>query len=155
MAFMDAMKNKLSAAGQTTVQKAKELSELTKLNTTIADCESKIKSLYSKLGYEVYLAYHEKPLLEVEGILHEIKELYQKIEHCKEQITVLNSANTCPNCGNKINKGMVFCSGCGYQLQEKESVVEEQQTIVCSQCGETVLSDALFCAACGNKLNEE
>ena len=50
MAFFDNMRGKLNQASQTTVQKAKEFSEIAKLNATIAATERQINELYSKLG---------------------------------------------------------------------------------------------------------
>lgn len=41
------------------MQKAKDLSEITKLNMVISESETKINEIYSEIGYKVYCAYRE------------------------------------------------------------------------------------------------
>lgn len=156
MAFFDNMKGKLNQASQTTVQKAKEFSEIAKLNATIAATERQINELYSKLGYEVYCAYNEAPLPEVEGLLTQLKELHQNIENCRAQIKEISAVETCPNCGARISKEMIFCSGCGSKLAvpkpEVEIVEEVQEAVFCGACGAELTPGAIFCTNCGNKV---
>lgn len=47
------------------MQKAKDLSEITKLNMAVSESETKINEIYSEIGYKVYCAYRENPLEEV------------------------------------------------------------------------------------------
>lgn len=158
MAFFDNMRGKLNQASQTTVQKAKEFSEIAKLNATIATTERQINELYSKLGYEVYCAYNEAPLPEVEGLLGQLKELHRNIENCRAQIKEINAVETCPNCGARITKEMIFCSGCGTKLAvpQPEPVVqveeEAQEPIFCGACGTELAPDSIFCTNCGNRV---
>lgn len=156
MAFFDNVKGKLNQASQTTVQKAKELSEIAKLNATIAGNERQINELYSKLGYEVYCAYNENPLPEVEDLLGQLRELHQNIERCRAQIKEISAVETCPNCGARISKEMIFCSGCGTKLavpQPEAEVVEEvQETVFCGACGAELTPGAIFCTNCGNRV---
>ena len=65
MAFLDGVKGKISKAGYSTMQKAKDLSEITKLNMAVSESETKINEIYSEIGYKVYCAYRENPLEEV------------------------------------------------------------------------------------------
>lgn len=154
MAFFDNVRGKLNQAGQTTVQKAKELSEIAKLNAAIAAAERQINDLYGKLGYEVYCAYNENPLPEVEELMNQLKELHQNIENCRVQIKEITAVDTCPNCGARISKDMIFCSGCGSKLEVPQpEVVEEAQTAAfCGACGAELAPGAIFCTNCGNKV---
>lgn len=157
MAFFDNVRGKLNQASQTTVQKAKELSEIAKLNAAIASTERQINELYSKLGYEVYCAYNEAPLPEVESLINQLKELHQNIENCRAQIKEINAVETCPHCGARITKEMIFCSGCGNRLivpQPEPLVVEEnvQEVLLCGACGAELAPDSIFCTNCGNKV---
>ena len=52
----------------------------------------------------------------------------------------------CPNCGNKITKGMAFCSGCGTKIQTNAPGV-------CTACGATLPEGAEFCIGCGKAVN--
>ena len=56
-------------ASHSTVQKAKDLSELVKLNGTVSSAEKQISELYGKIGFEVYCAYCKAPLPEVSSVL--------------------------------------------------------------------------------------
>lgn len=75
MAFLDGVKGKISKAGYSTMQKAKDLSEITKLNMAVSESETKINEIYSEIGYKVYCAYRENPLEEVKEEIGQIREL--------------------------------------------------------------------------------
>lgn len=152
MAFINHVRGRLTQAGQSTVQKAKDLSELAKLNNTISNSEKQISDLYGRVGYEVYCAYRNNPLPEVADMLKQITDLHQVIENCKAQIKAINSADTCPQCGAKVSKEMAFCSGCGYKLVTAEKTEAPVQTAFCNNCGAAISADSVFCASCGQKL---
>ncbi|AGA68389.1 hypothetical protein Desdi_0866 [Desulfitobacterium dichloroeliminans LMG P-21439] len=52
----------------------------------------------------------------------------------------------CHNCGNKLPKGAVFCSGCGTKAGQ-------DNPNICSACGTAIPQDALFCINCGAAVN--
>ena len=149
MAIYDNLKDKLSQTSQSAVSRVKDLSETMRLNTEIGDIENQINDLYSKIGYEVYIAYKDKPLPEVEGMIAEISELHNRIEESKLLIQAMQSANTCPACGNKIKPGMAFCSSCGAKLPEAAA---PERAAFCSQCGAPAVDGADFCMSCGAEL---
>ena len=150
MAIFDDMKEKISQAGPSTVQKAKDLSGVTRLNSEISSTEDEISTLYGRIGYEIYRAYREDPQPEVADLVRQVTELHQKIESCREQINAINAANSCPQCGAKINKGMVFCSNCGFKLPVEPK--PEPAAAFCTGCGAPVTPGAVFCMSCGKKL---
>lgn len=152
MAFMGGMKDKFSQASRSTVQKAKNLSELARLNSVISDTETQINELYGKIGYEVYCAYKEAPLPEIEELIVRISELNKTIDICKLQIQVINAVNTCPQCGAKTKKEMIFCSACGFKLEEILKSEENERTLFCRNCGAPVMEGFLFCTSCGKKI---
>jgi len=153
MALFDTMKNKISAAGQTTVQKAKDLTEITRLNSTIAGAEEQVRELYTTMGYEIYRAYYENPLPEVAELIGQITQLHQKIEDCKAQIDAINEVKTCPQCGGKVSKEMAFCGNCGFRLPVEEPVpVAEAKPAFCGVCGAPITPETVFCTNCGNKV---
>ena len=104
MAFMNNMRDRLTQASQSTVQKAKDLSELAKLNGAVSNAEKQISELYGKIGYEVYCAYCNAPLPEVAELIQQVTDLHQTIEACKAQIKAINTADTCPQCGAKSKR---------------------------------------------------
>lgn len=154
MAFFDNMKGKISQTSSSTVQKAKDLSEITRLNRLISESENQISELYGRIGYEVYRAYHENPLPEVSELINQVTETHKNIVTYREQIQTINNANTCPQCHSKISKGMAFCSGCGYKLTITETTESPVQSAFCSNCGASISADSMFCASCGQKLGQ-
>lgn len=153
MAFIENVKGKFSQAGASTVQKAKELSELARLNSAVSDAEKQISELYGKIGYEVYCAYHDAPLPEVAELIGQVSALHQNIQDCKAQIKAINTANTCPQCGAKISKGMAFCSGCGFKLPVVEQPAAAGQASFCTNCGAPIAAGSAFCTSCGKKVD--
>lgn len=151
MAFINNVRGRLTQAGQSTVQKAKDLTDLAKLNNTISNSERQISELYGNIGYEVYCAYRNAPLPEVADLFSQITELHQLIENCKAQIKAINAADTCPQCGAKVTKNMAFCSGCGYKLPVAEQPAPDE-VCACVHCGAAVSADSVFCSSCGAKI---
>lgn len=125
MALFDNVRGRLTQAGQSTVQKAKGLSEVTRLNAKISGLENQINDMYRQIGYAIYCAHHEDPLPECAGAINQITELHKAIEECRAQIKAINDADTCPQCGAKINKSMVFCGVCGCRLVPEQPAVEQ------------------------------
>lgn len=158
MSFLDGVKGKISKASYSTVQKAKDISELTKLNMAISESETKIVELYSEIGMRIYDAYKENPILEAEEQIKQITELQEAIEVCKLQINVLNAGSTCPRCGAKTKPSMVYCSNCGLKLQvdneEEKQNTEQVKPLFCSKCGAPLEADTAFCTECGNKVED-
>ena len=153
MALFDSMKTKITAAGQSTVQKAKDLTEITKLHSAISGAEEQIRELYTNLGYEVYRTYYEKPLPEVADQIQKITDLHQKIEEFKAQIDAINDVKTCPQCGAKVAREMAFCGTCGCKLPvEEPAPAEEEKAAFCSACGAPITAETVFCTNCGNKV---
>lgn len=151
MAFIDNMRDKLNQASQYTVQKAKNLSEVARLNSAISTAEKEINELYGKIGYEIYRAYCDAPQPEVADLIQQVAGLHDLIEASREQIKTINGADTCPQCGAKISKGMVFCSGCGNKLVTEEAPAAEK-TSFCSNCGAQISAESMFCTSCGQKI---
>ena len=154
MAIFDTMKTKISAAGQSTVQKAKDLTEITKLHSAISGAEDQIRELYTDLGYEIYRAYCDEPLPEVADQIRQITDLHRKIEDCRAQIDAINAVKTCPQCGARVAKDMSFCGSCGCRVAVAEALPQEEETeAFCDVCGAPVTEGTVFCTNCGNKLS--
>ena len=143
MAFLDQMKDKLTATGQ----KAKGLTETSRLNSQINEVEKSINELYRKLGFEIYTAYREEPVPEGAELIAQINELHEKVDELKAQIKMINPASFCPECGAKVSKDMIFCTSCGFKL-----AVEGKPADLCTGCGAVLEKDALFCTNCGTRV---
>ena len=154
MAFFDNLKGKVSQASQTTVQKAKDLSEIAKLNTAVSNAEKQIFTLYGQIGVEIYKAYADNPQPEVAELVEQVKALEASIQESKERIKVLSAGEVCPECGAKITKGMAFCSACGAKIPVPEMIASPEAPAAkfCTNCGEALQPESLFCTACGTKV---
>lgn len=148
MAFFEEAKRGLNLAGQSAVQKTKDLSEIAKLNSNTTECENKIRNLYSMIGFEVYKAYKEGAEADISAMLEEISNFSDQIEKNKNRINEINAANICPNCGAKVSKKHAVCGNCGYRLQK----IEKMQHRFCSNCGSELMDDAIFCGECGTRV---
>ena len=65
---------------------------------------------------------------------------------------------TCPNCGNQIGEGAVFCDQCGTRLPAPEAAVPEPApaptagSVICPACGAGNVPGEAFCDYCGSPL---
>lgn len=69
----------------------------------------------------------------------------------------------CPKCGNKTRQSTRFCGTCGFDLQNKSSILqkenlqkenfkkEEKKGITCNKCGTVYGENTKFCPECGKK----
>ena len=55
-------------------------------------------------------------------------------------------AGFCVNCGNALSQGAIFCSNCGYRVNNAPAAF-------CTGCGAKLPDGALFCTTCGKKRN--
>jgi hypothetical protein len=51
---------------------------------------------------------------------------------------------SCPKCGDRIDKGFHFCPKCGFALSP-----------TCGQCGQTVSAEYVCCPFCGKTLGSQ
>lgn len=153
MAFMDDVLGKMSQAGQSVSKKARDLSEYAKYSSTISDSETEIRTLYSEIGYQVYLAYRNNPLPEVAPQIQRITALNKTIEDARAAQKALNDSEKCPRCGTRIRPGMLFCNNCGCRLAEpaprQDAPAMQAPARFCMSCGAPMAPDAIFCMSCG------
>ena len=81
------------------MQKAKDLSEITKLNMAVSESETKINEIYSEIGYKVYCAYRENPLEEVKEEIggYGSMQTADPGNQCNEQLPALRCKNQTGN----------------------------------------------------------
>lgn len=158
MAFFDDFGKKLSQAGQSTIQKTKDMADVAKINMQISDEEKKINDTYLQIGKQ-YMELHASDCEEsFKGMVQTIKDAQNKIEEYKVQIQDIKGVIRCPKCGAEVAKGALFCSACGEKMPEQQPAQEEvaAQAPVeekkCSNCGAVLANGALFCAECGTKV---
>lgn len=152
MAFFDDLGKKISQAGQTAVQKTKEMADIAKLNSSISDEERKIESGYREIG-KLYVSLHdeehEAAFAELIAGIHEAE---KKIEEFKQQIKDIKGVVCCEKCGAEVSNNAAFCSSCGAPMPVVKPVEAEEPK--CSKCGAALAPDTKFCTSCGNPVEQ-
>lgn len=157
MAFFDDLGKKISQAGQTTMQKTREMADVAKINSQISDEEKRINDMYLQIGKQ-YVELHAADCEEAfQGMVQAITDSENKIKEYKTQIQDIKGVVRCAKCGAEVPKGALFCSACGEKMPEAQPVQEEVPAPApveekkCSNCGAVLAAGALFCSECGTK----
>lgn len=149
MSFFDQLKK----SGQETLGKAKDMTEIARMNLAISDSEKKLHSQFAQLGRTWFERYGASPEAAFEELTDSIKEQQAKLADCREKVKALKGMEQCPNCGADMEHDAAFCAVCGGKrpgaAQAVSAVTAPGQ--YCPSCGRLVGSRA-FCSGCGAKL---
>ena len=147
MSVFDSFGKKVSGFGQQTVAKAKEWSDVSKLNSLISEEQKNIDECYKTIG-KLYVAKHSADCEnEFSAAVAAIMESNAKIDDYRKQIQTAKGIKTCPQCGAEVPDGSAFCSSCGYRMPVVEAIPENM--VKCQNCGALVSKDMRFCTNCG------
>lgn len=86
MGFFDDLGKKVTDAGQKTMQKAQEMSEVARINSLISQNESKINNVYYQIGKLFVSIYGNDCREEFVGMVATVTELEQQNATYKKQI---------------------------------------------------------------------
>lgn len=86
MGFFDDLGKKVTDAGQKTMQKAQEMSEVARINSLISQNESKINNVYYQIGKLFVSIYGNDCREEFAGMVATVAELEQQNATYKKQI---------------------------------------------------------------------
>jgi len=152
MAFFEDIGKKLSNAGQTAVQKTKEMAEIARINSSISDEEKKANNSYYQIG-KLYVAKHPDDFDEdFSGMIATIKESEIKIREYCQQIQNIKGIIHCEKCGAEVANNIAFCSSCGSPMPKQSSSVNNENLVKCFGCGQMVSKDKRFCTSCGKPM---
>lgn len=158
MGFFDDIGKKISETSQGAVQKAKEIADVTKLNSQVSDEQNAIRNAYSQIGEKYYATYAESPLPEFVQLCEGIAASVEKINELNKEIARVKNIKTCKKCGAECAANVQFCPSCGasVSVKEEEIVIDAivNPTKTCTGCGESLTEDAKFCVKCGTKVEE-
>lgn len=164
MGFFEDIGKKVADAGQKTVQKTKEMSDVIRLESLVTKEGNKLEQIYNQIG-KLYVELHadsfEDAFAEMFG---EIREAEQNIQNYRQQIDeIKNSRNReedetaafgkCPNCGAAVPEGGLFCTSCGKPIPQVGASSDTAEKQFCVACGAELASDAIFCEKCGTKVS--
>lgn len=151
MAFFDNISKKLSQTGQGMVQKTKEMADVAKLNSNIADEEKKIDNLYYRIG-QLYVSLHNEDFeSDFWEFIAQLKESQEYIKKFKEEIQKIKGVRRCEICGAEIPTSATFCSSCGTAIIQQKAV-DAINLFECNKCGRMIEKGMKFCTFCGCKV---
>ncbi len=156
MDFFSNLSSKLSVTGKSVADKAKEMTEITKLNAKIVAEESKLNKAYTEIGKICFEKCQCDMGEECAEYVDAAKSAMEAIAAAKEQIKTLKGVRECVNCGKELGKNDLFCGNCG--TKNELPVVEEEEKVVdqiCPVCKSFVPAEVQFCPTCGEKLTVE
>lgn len=152
MAFFDDLGKKISQAGQTAVQKTKEMADIAKLNSSISDEERKIENSYREIG-KLYVALHdEEHEAAFAELISGVHDAEKKIAEFKQQIKDIKGVVCCEKCGAEVANNAAFCSACGAPMPVVKPV--ETEGPKCGKCGAVLTPGTKFCTSCGNPVEQ-
>ena len=151
MALWENLSKKASETTAKAIQQAKIISETAKLNSQIADEESKINANYFQIG-KLYASIHATdPEDCFTGMLNAIAESEKRVHELKTQIQQIKGIVRCEKCGAEVAKGVAFCSSCGASMPKTEEDAADTR-VKCASCGAMVEKGMRFCTACGKPM---
>lgn len=149
MAFWDDIGKKISQAGQTAVQKTKDVADIARINSAISDEDKKLAESYIALG-KLYVAKHATDADEAfSPLVATAQGCIARIADYKQQIKDIKGVTICEKCGREIPLGNAFCGSCGAAVASAPAAADK---VVCVRCGAAVDKAMRFCTSCGNPM---
>lgn len=148
MAFFDDLGKKLSQAGQSAIQKTKDMTDIARINGLISDEEKKLNNTYYQIG-KLYASLHAKDYEpDFAGMVTATFESEAKIKEYKQQIQDIKGVVRCEKCGAEVANHAAFCNSCGAPIP-KQAPSNNPNQIKCTGCGAMVDKSMRFCTTCG------
>lgn len=151
MAFWDNFSQKASETTAKAMQKAKEMSDIARLNSMISEEETKINNTYYQVG-KLYVTMHPHDHEEeFAGMVASLAEAEEKIKSYRQQIQDIKGVVRCSQCGAEVQSGVAFCSSCGAPMPKVQPVNTEDM-VRCEGCGAMIKKGVRFCTSCGKPM---
>lgn len=154
MAFFDNVGKKLSQAGQGALQKTKEMAEIARINSSVADEEKRLNNNYYQIG-KLYAQLHSTDCEDCfTTYILAVNESLKKIDDLKTELQTLRAVAKCPNCGAEVPTSSMFCNACGTAMPNAAEKVAGQPTdsVKCNNCGNFINKNMKFCTSCGTPM---
>ena len=152
--ILDDLGRRIQNAGKTTVQKTKELTDIAKLNSAIADEERSQKNLFLQLGREYFNNHAEDAEEALSHTVRDIADSKARVKSLQHEINDIRGIRICEACGAEVRLGAVFCTACGVRLPDYVAPAREPGANPdrCIYCGRELNKADRFCPTCGTKI---
>lgn len=147
MSIIDKLSSGVSEAGNTISQKAKGISELTKVSSEISKNKARRDEYIQKLGEAYYQSRKSGEELDADEMIRELELVDGILDKLTESLCQLKGIVICEKCGTEVAKGSAFCPACG-------TPVKQPSVIRCPKCSAQLPGGTRFCVYCGTKIEE-
>lgn len=157
MDIFEKIGDKISTRGKDVAKKAKDMTELARLNSKVRSYEDMIKEVHLAIGKMYFESNMSNPAPEYMEMFQKIINAQGAIEKCKEEIYSIKGVRTCVKCDAEIPNNSTFCPSCGTRndiIDVSYTDAAAESEILCPSCGIHLPSDTVFCSNCGTKVNE-
>ncbi len=127
MQFFSKITETISDTSKVVAQKAKDISDLTRLNSQISTEENRINAAFLAIGRRYFEENAGEVSEEYISDFSAINDARAKIRSYQDQISIIKGICTCQNCGTEVSNEAVFCSACGAKLEKPEPKKEEKK----------------------------
>ena len=129
MGFFDNVKSSLTETSQDLTKKAKDTTEIYRLNNANKTKEKEIEKVIYQIGLRYFDNYREE-------CREKCPELVGRIEQLQMEIAALDT-------------NAKFCVYCGTAINRSEAPAPKMSGKICASCGTPLEEDAAFCTNCG------
>lgn len=147
MSIIDKLSSGVSEAGNTITQKAKGISELTKVSGEISKNKARRDECIRKLGEAYYQSRKSGEELDADEMIRELELVDGILDKLTESLCQLKGIVICEKCGTEVAKGSAFCPACG-------TPIKQPTVIRCPKCSAELPGGTRFCMHCGTKIEE-
>ncbi len=141
---------KVSEKGAEAVQKAKDMAEISSLNSQIKNEKDAIKLAYQTIGEAIFQEQKDIEGGRFDEQVQAVKRKLAKIAELEKSITAIKGTKVCKACGSEIGALADFCPKCGAKCEDEQIVTER----ICPACGNKVAEGENTCLNCGRTLND-
>ena len=154
MGFLDNLSRKVSEAGQKTIEKTKEIADITRLNTMISEEQRVVSTTYQKIGKTYAELHRDDPEEAFADMIRIINTAEEKVKGYERRIQDIKGVQRCEKCGASVPNGAAFCSSSGATMPKITPLLPEC-FVQCQRCGAEVKEGTRFCTSCGAPMNTE
>ena len=158
MSFFDELGRKITDAGKAASEKAKDLAEVTHLNSVIKEKQAQADALTAELGEAYFNAHVNDKNCEFYDKVNEIDNLKKAIDDCRSSILEIKGLVECPFCGAQFDADENCCPNCGKAIPRRaQSIVSGngEEKLICAVCGYHMRPGSNFCIMCGTPVKKE
>jgi len=153
MPIFDEIGKKITQSTQSALKNTKDVADLSRLNTQIADEEKLIFSFYMQIGKKYYDLHGTEADEEFKLLCDSITETQERITELKIAVQEIKGFRRCSSCGGDVPIVSAFCGTCGHDTRNDPAIVEEEDIPKkCPNCGKVIAENMSFCTECGQKI---